>query len=315
MRRPDGSLLVLHDSNRRGEQGTIHFVTAVSERYGSKQAQYRIGERNEVEIRYGEPATLELSLAGYDHARHEDVLRIELIPDAARDAFLLSEIEATPGPDGRATLGPVEAGSTELLIRAKVGRWHNLIAVRKRIELAPGPNPVSIGMPKLYTLSVDADSLSPKAELTLYSLDKGRGYLASATADAEGRLRFPNLVPGHYELQHSDGASTMTVTLRGSAEVTWLPQAHNAFRATIWSDRCPLAKLGLEDNDLIVAIGGTRIEDVAQGEVLLGGAAAKAEVSLTVLRGSRTIELRLSGEALARARNGPGGQLEPATRP
>jgi len=311
VRRPDGSFLVLHEGRHRYEEAT-QYVTAVSDRYGARQESYEIGERNEIEIRFGEAATVDFTIAGYDDARHGGIFELKLLSKSSR-GFLMPDAEAEPDARGRVTLGPVEAGPADVLLRAEVLERRRRVVLREKLQLGPGENAVTLALPDLYTLTLVADGLEAKTQFGLYRLE-GRASTVGWTAVGDDRrITYRNLTAGLYEIRSGD-REAMTVRLPGPDVVRWRPQDRNAFRVLIREADGALARLGLQEGDVVVAIGGERIESGDHGELLLKGAAVKESVTLTIRRGTRTLELSVGGKALADAAEGRSGSLHPVPR-
>jgi hypothetical protein len=309
VRRPDGSLLVLHQSGYRDEADATYFVTAISETYGAKQASYKLGERNEVEIRFGEPATAEVTLQGYDDTRLAGALEVEAYPGGVR-AWHHHSAEYEVDSDGRVALGPIEAGPCEVVVRVKTDKWRTVELVRETLRLSPGRNAVTLALPPLYGLTVLAD---PGTELELVRLERHEDEVASGTAGADGRIAFRRLRAGRYEVR-GPGKGAMGLVLPGLAEVTWRPQQANALIALVYRADGPLAALGLEDGDFVVAIDGAVIAGQDDGRRLLAVALGREEATLAVARGARTFELKVGGKALAAALDGGGDSLHPTVR-
>ena len=106
----------------------------------------------------------------------------------------------------------------------------------------------------------------------------------------------------------------MTVTIPGP-EVVFKASAYNALQVTISDPDGSLAKAGLVDGDLVVAVNGTEFKGAAQMQLLFGGAMAKGEATLSIVRAGRTLELTVNLREVMQGNGGKtGGMVRPTTR-
>ena len=141
--------------------------------------------------------------------------------------------------------------------------------------------------------------------------------MAQSPVGKEGRVVFARLPAGRYELWASGPdvpKGKMTAVLPGPAEVSWRPQPSDALLVLRCDADGALARLGLEKDDLILAIDGSAIESKEHGNLLLAGAAGKDEVSLTIRRGTRAFDLAVPGKSLHAALESRSGYLHPTAR-
>ena len=77
-----------------------------------------------------------------------------------------------------------------------------------------------------------------------------------------------------------------------------------------------LAKAGLADGDLVVAVNGKEFEGAMQMQVMLAGTMAKDEdARLTILRGGRTLEVSVNlKKVMLGGGSKAGGSVRPAVR-
>ncbi|MGQ0612202.1 MAG: hypothetical protein ACT4PV_00415 [Planctomycetaceae bacterium] len=317
LRREDGAFLVFHHDSSGSDPGGEHFVEAGSARYGRKELSYRRGSVKELELRFGPPATLELTVAGLAGSRFETAVTFSLAAAGreAEDRPRGSREGSKPQETGRLLLGPVEAGEYDLVSRAGVDRHSSLEAGRQRLRLLPGVNKLSVAMPRLHSLTVSVPDLEQGARLSL-RLERDNGAWVQQILGEDRRALFEPLPDGRYQLQAQRGkvSGAMTVTLPGPAEVVYQPREMNAMRVTITEALGALAEQGLRDGDLIVAAGGTEFESGMQMQLALMGALGKDEATLTVLRGGRRIDVTLRGKALMARADAMGGRLDPVAR-
>ncbi len=311
--RPDGSFVVLnHPTNERG--GGTHSVTANSAKYGEKEVSYKAGETTHLEVRFGDPATLDLSLAGFDAGAHLSAVTVVLLPYPceAEDVFFASE-DTAPDVKGRLALGPVEPGEYEVVLRVSVG-GETLVAATRRVTLGPGKSALSIPAPRLHSLVVVDPEAKPDQTLALRFEGNRLRSEARAQVDEGGRARFEPLPEGSYQLaREGDASGAMRITIPGPAEIVFKPSPYTALRARIADADGPWGKAGLKDGDLIVAIDGKDLESadgLQRGYAVL---VAVEEATVTVLRGGSRIDLTVNGRRLL-TEDIEGGYLEWATR-
>jgi hypothetical protein len=305
-RRADGAFLVFHHEHDYEEGGTYR-IEATSKEYGSKRVTYKRGETRELEIRFGAPAQLLVTVESFaDH------------PHAASISFGLSRKGSDEGqaankaPDGTGalTLGPVEAGEYDLVTYVSQERFERVVAERRAVTLRPGENRMSVALPRLYPLTILAD---PGTQLLLSRVDDPESGRLGRKCDSDGRASFPALAAGRYQvLSWGPGGGQMEVTLPGPAEVAFKPGRIDALRVTITDPDGTIGKAGFQNGDVVIAIDGKEFENLAALQMLMAIAMNKEKASFTVLRGGRQLELTVTIKDMMRGNQG--GRLDPAKR-
>ncbi len=71
---------VLHEPDNERVNGKVVGVTlnVRSQKYGNKQLQYSIGETSELTVEFQEPASLEVTIAGYEGSGYEGLLVVSV---------------------------------------------------------------------------------------------------------------------------------------------------------------------------------------------------------------------------------------------
>jgi hypothetical protein len=314
--RRDGGLLVAHYP--AGKEARL-FVEVFSKRFGRKRAYYERGRARPVRIEFGAPARLAVALRGYVGSGHEGWLRAAL----ARSDHSAEEIEelgddapALDG-DGKIELGPAETGLCLLVVYVQVGDEY-YEAARHEVQLRAGANQLAIAMPVLHRLVIRAPGLKPGTALQL-APDRSETWLAVERRIGEdGRVVFPRLPTGRYELSKEDVYdAAMLVDLPHAGELLFEPRktVYNALSVHIGDAEGLLAKAGLVDGDLVVGIGGTEFTSQRQMGLLMVQAAARTgATTLLIERGGRRLEIELNLQALIAAGENAGGGLRPASR-
>ena len=115
-------------------------------------------------------------------------------------------------------------------------------------------------------------------------------------------------------MRRGDGplAPFMVVQVPRQTVVRFRAESPNALLVTIADTEGALAAAGLEDGDVVLAIGGAPFRDEAELDRPWAEGIARGEMALTVARGPLRLEVRLPAAALRGA--DPGGRLVPVRR-
>jgi hypothetical protein len=126
-----------------------HSLEVESREHGSIEVPFDPGSEEPIVIRFGQSATLRVTLEGYVGSGHEGKLRLQLESDSKFTPAGPNRIDA----EGSQLLGPRQPGETTLVVGVEERRLFRSVA-RIPIRLSPGENHRTVRLPKLYTLKV-----------------------------------------------------------------------------------------------------------------------------------------------------------------
>ncbi|MCI0339992.1 MAG: hypothetical protein L0216_02380 [Planctomycetales bacterium] len=334
VRRPDGSWRIspseeFLEAYRSGkpDSGVKISVTATSASHGSKTLELPVGQPAPATIRFGPPATLEVTVDGYAGSEFAGRVKLKLQP--AKDkpdphAVHMRWHEGTSlGAEGRATLGPVESGEYLLLVLVGAGErrsWESVPAAKVPVSLAPGSRSLRVAMPTLYRLAVIVDGAPKGTQVNLGPAeDAGDWWGSQADTDESGRALFDRVPAGKHTLRvwGTKNAGQMAVTIPDQSEVRFQPAAENVVGVWISDESGYLAQIGFQNGDKVTGMDGTEFRDRAHMVSLVMAATGKPEVKLAVLRGEKRLEIGASPEKLLRGlmdERSLGGRMYPTSR-
>jgi hypothetical protein len=309
----DGGYRVRHAGPGDGfpTTGGSYVLRVSSQRYGEVERPYSGPGAARFTIRLAEPGSLTVTLAGYRGSGHEGHVKALLRSPAGSAGSVQWRTDKPFGADGRYVASPLEPGDYELVVYTVVGSQEKLPALARPITVAPGDNEVEIPMPDLCTLTVlcEVPKMSFRIEVPGWP---GTIAHTSSRRVVEGRVVWEHVPAGEYRIQPIFGPSSREIPVRvpQTLRVKYDPTPDNAFEVRIMSDAGSLARAGLRDGDLIVAIDGEELTDGAQMQALRTLAEKKEKTRLTVLRGRERIGI----EADLSDRRSWGGSLSGARR-
>jgi hypothetical protein len=297
---------VFHHDHSYGEGGTyeIEFGT---KKFGKKSVSYKRGEKREFEIRFREPATLAVTVRGFAGSEHADKIELGLVRREGEG----DTKKTAPDAEGRAVLGPVESGDYDVVLFVRCGRHQSIGAVKKPVSLPAGESEATLAIPPLHELVIAGN----KGEQYHITADENFGgwFYESRTCGDDGRATFGPLPAGRYTLRADGKPGDMTVSVP-CGEVTYRASEYNALKVSIQDPDGALAKAGLQDGDLVVAVNGTEFKGAAQMQLLFAGAMGRGDAKLTLVRGSRTVELTINLKDVMQGGVKPGGSVRPVAR-
>jgi hypothetical protein len=297
-----------------------YYVRVSTKNYGRKEIEYERGERSEITVQFVEPATLEVTIAGYVGSGREGAVELSLAKadSGERESHgVHSSREQKIDAQGRQVFGPVEPGAYEIVVTAKTERFSSIPIDRIPITLRAGRNVATVGIPELYNLTVIVPDPPPRARLRLQPVPRRPGWWGTnETVNKEGRAEFSNLPAGEYKLQMSGPTmgGIMHISIPAHREVRFEPKPINALEVTIEDPEGELAKAGFQTADIIIGVNGTQFKDMFQLQSAFMGAMSKGPATLLVSRGGRELELKLDLRKMMEDRGGMGGELEPTSR-
>ena len=293
-----------------------------------------------LDIQFGAPATLVVTVAGYLGRERSGPVRVGLEPAAppgeAEEAgsrghvmrmssgAIDEESEPLLDAQGRRTMGPVEAGTYDVAIEiALEGRWVQWVPIaHQAVTLAPGENGVTLALPALYPLAIRVEGAAAGTNVNLVAeagADDGTGLHLWMELPEGGRLVIPRLPAGGYRLHVNGGKKPgqMPIRIPEQSEVAFAPVAPNAIRVMVQEADGYLASTGLKTGDDIIGIEGARATSVQQMGMLFMAAMAKETVNLRIARGGTELDLPVDPKRMFRGlmdQEPLGGWLRPVVR-
>lgn len=275
-----------------------------------------------VELRFGPPALLEVTVPGYVGSDHEGRVQLSLSKVGTGITAAGNNAHGAPSKEeGIARLGPVEAGTYQLTLWLNGQRrrgWNQVEAGSLQVTLAPGENRVSLPVATLHALTLRVPAGS-EGGLQLESSVKGSNRRIWAPIDAKTNpptALFEGVPAGDYRINWSSGPSPgfMYFSIPNcGALVDWSPLPVNALRVTVTDPRGELAQVGFADGDRITAIDGKAVAGNAELQIFWTLARAQRQLALTVERDGEELRLEVDGKRLAN-QSKLGGLLELGSR-
>ena len=272
--------------------------------------------QRELSVQFQPPAFLTVTVHGYVGSGLERMLSAQLTAVSTDERESLSTPRASGSEqvdeNGRVSLGPVRPADYNLILRSSGGRgWFGASQVSSTlVRLGPGENATTVALPTLHSLRVRLPG-SARSWATL----SREGNHQSFSEVTDGVAVFENLAAGTYRLDSwTDGeARFMTIEVPAAGVVDFVADPIDAFRVSIDDESGYLATAGLQQGDLLVAIGGVELESRAQMKLLLAQSVDDDSVEVTIQRTERTFSVALDPRMLV-AEDELGGSLLPASR-
>jgi hypothetical protein len=192
--------------------------------------------------------------------------------------------------EGLQRFGPQAPGEYDLTIYVKAQSSRNVPGDTIRVHLKAGDNKEIVSLPKLYTLTVvtDADS-SASFRLTLKP-NQGFWWSSNTVRPKDGAVVFDNIAAGEYTLQAWGSVSgKMSVSVPSRTNIRFEATVYNAQIAHVKNINGSLAKAGVQEGDLLVAIDGEEFTNDRQMRALMTLANENKSATLTFLRGGRRL--------------------------
>lgn len=234
MQREDGAWLFSRseDSDDSGEEDAKYIVTASTEEYGEKKAEFTGAEREKT-IQFDAPATLKVTLAGYANSANEGRLLLTLEkPKDPKDHFWMHrgrEGAANISADGVATLGPAEVGNYEVVLALLTDRQNRQRIASQPVQLQAGENRLTMELPTLHTLKISFEQAG--ATVSLSPEPNNDGFSSIQQKVGKDRVvTVANLLAGKYRIQAYSAISgvysnlgTMTISVPENVDVVFQP--------------------------------------------------------------------------------------------
>lgn len=312
--------------------GAAVTLLVTSGAYGARREAIAAGARAHA-VRFGRLTVLTIEIAGLPE------------PLRRRLSFALNHPPSGPLPSGRsvrvlggersldatgcATFDPIGGGDYQVqgTLETADGQGR-FVVIRQPVSLAGGPVTERLAMPRLYRLEVtlpeDAKPDQGGRSLEIQQVTESgqwAGGGASAEADAGGRVVFPELIAGRYDLrrQGPTAAREMRITVEGDCRLAFRPAPLDTLEFTADPDEAEglLPRAGLRSGDCIVGVEGDGFDGLTEFVARLEARGAVEYVALRVRSdaGERSVTVvpRALVQALA-ADAGLGGWLHERSR-
>lgn len=290
-------------------------LTVQSERYGSERVEVHVGTDRDVTVRFGEPAELVLTLAGYVGSGHEGELTARLSDAQPNSSTMFMNGEGFD-VEGRMRLGPVQPGDYQVELRVRSGQhYRNRFISSTPVTLGPGVTELTLEIPALYTLVVRVPEGGKSRSFSLANEAEDSWSGTRTDVDESGRAVFRKIAAGAYTLtDDSDMMSgMMRVRIPDQLDVLFEPTPVNALRVTITDPDGGLAKAGFLDGDIVIGVDGKEFGSMMELQMRLMASMTQESTRLLLSRNGATVEV----EADLRGMSDPssmGGRMSPRSR-
>lgn len=323
-KREDGAHLVLHYEGDDEDwlKDAFFFVEVESPFYGRKTVQYRAAEKEEIQVQFDDPASLDVTMDGYIGSGLEGMLSLSVKQLRGKRSSRKGRPKYRPGGHfvnslGRVKFDILKPGEAEVVVSVKTKSGSQHVARGHPVVLKVGENHLEIPVPALHSLTVlFPETIAPGTGVKLDSADRGHRFFdGGPNVGEDRRVVFEELPAGEYTVSILDlgGSGQMNVSLAQDLEVVFEPRAINALRVSIQDPDGALARAGFEDGDLIIGFDQVKFESMGQMQLAFSGALTRALVSFTVLRGERQMEIPIEPAKIIGSNN-HGGRIDPASR-
>ena len=300
---------------------TTYTLTITHSQLGYRDIVIEEGQR-EVTVRFEEPVSIVVTVAGYAGSGYEGKLRVGLRsvgdgedsdPWNQMRGGLRGNDDEQFTADGVSRLDGLSPGRWEVSLQVETERWRTRTVQKVEVDVLSGEKSVAMDLPALYDLTVIAPGLADEGRLQLRPVagDDSPFGSSSAQVDSDGRAVFRALAAGDYILTGNGVPDSVNVTVP-CGDVYLDTKAPDCLRVAIGDMEGALYQAGLRAGDLIIGSHGEEFESVQNAWNLLIG---EGEIVLMVLRDGRQIDITM--DLLDRTGNwfeSLGGMLSPASR-
>ena len=302
-------------------------LEARSAQYGSRRVDVS-GPGADVEIRFGEPASLVVTIPGYVGSGFEGRVRLNVEKQNSNPGgrSWYDGNDNPLGSEGKQTFGPLESGPVRIAmtIQSENNSWWQAARVGQLdLTLHPGENSVLFPIPALYSVVIEVPG-GANGNVQLQRRDKGGavndgefdGGGTYGQIDAQGHCTFSGLAAGDYVAQvwTEKVQGTMNLRVPCGAVVRFEPRVNDCLQVWINNTDGKLAKAGFQNGDKVIAIAGSPLRNVKEDlEAIVAANATKDSVSFTILRGDKTVELSFDVKAML-THEISGGGFNPSAR-
>jgi len=315
-RMPDGTWHVWHPKVPDSTTETVTYtLSATSQQYGTQNLEYDRTTTSELLLRFEDPGTLEVTIAGYQGSGVEGGVGLIVEPaKGQRNSWYYPQRNNRPDSEGRQSFTTLTPGPYRILVYLKRTGSQYFVAARVPITVKSGKNTETVNLPAFHSLTVLSPVAKEGAHFSISS-SGGSGELSfydNARISA-GKAVFERVPAGTYVLSDRSGSieGRMEVTIPGQTVVRFVPTPRDCLKVSIADAKGRLAMAGLAEGDVVVAIDGMELTGNRQSWALLQAAYVKPQTVLAVLRGRGRLDIALD---LRKTSGDPGGSFTPASR-
>jgi hypothetical protein len=294
-----------------------------SERHGEKTVPFPPGATGELKVEFTDPASLEVTVAGYAGSGQEGKLRVDarpLIGGKDQPNRYSYGRESQLGPDGRQTFKPLQPGRYRVELQYQQERWRTSSLDKLDVDVSPGTNSVSVSIPPIHSLTVvlSGEPADSNVNLQLIGVPAGEERWNQSRVGADGTAVFEGLVAGTYRISvfapKARRSRSMKVTVPSSAAVTFKEEIETALMIKALDSEGYLASVGLQAGDVITGADGATFDGSRPAmQVLMGLITARKEIKLSATRAGKALDFTVDTEKFATATN-HARALEPVSK-
>ncbi len=153
--RPGGERWILHHRSSIGadEEGT-YTIKVTHPLYGAQEAAYEAGSAPTLDMRFDEPATLEIQISGLVGTDYEGRVQVQVRTER-NQPVQLGRSDGVPDDEGRIQFEGLQPGTYELQLHMKSVRWGGGAVAAQSVVVKRGSNQARIAMPPLYSITIE----------------------------------------------------------------------------------------------------------------------------------------------------------------
>lgn len=242
-------------------------------------------------VQFAAPATVDVEIQGYTSGRYWVSVTGSGV---GRSAFSSGrDDQGLVDAEGHARVGPVAPGDYTVVLQAagdSGGHFGRKRLASVEITVRPGENRVSIPLPTLHEVRVDAPGLGEGSALVLELQDAGFRDRHEANVDGSGLATFEGVPAGTYRLRSRGASAPMTIQVPPTSHVFEAKEV-NALALSIQDPQGLLGAAGFRNGDIIYGADGTEFTNMVQVQTRFMNLSSGA-VEWMVDRGGSTITLR-----------------------
>jgi hypothetical protein len=303
----------LEAGNRLSGSGPVTTtLTATHEDFGAQSVIVKANAPT-LTVQFEAPATVDVVVQGYTSGRYW-----VSVTGAGRSAFSSGrDDQGLVDAEGHARVGPLAPGDYTVVLQAagdSGGHFGRKRLASVEITVRPGENSVSIPLPTLHEVRVEAPGLGEGSALTLELQDAGFYDRHEANVDGSGVATFEGVPAGTYRLRSRGASAPMTIQVPPTSHVFEAKEV-NALAVSIQDPQGLLGAAGFQTGDLIYGANGTEFANMVQVQTRFMDLSSGA-VNWMVDRGGSTMTLRAGPWEGDMGTLAPrlGGSFEPASR-